>query len=376
MPGSGPGQPQLTPGAGQPDIHQAALFLDCLRPLRHADRDQAFAAADQEHGVPLQALCGMQRSQRDALDRRGMPGCRPLIELAHDVSQPRRRMTDHDVVSQPNQRLQGLPAIPGRPTGARRPLGPPGTGDHIADELTKRLGTVICSGRTAHQKDGPANLLAGEKSLAPADEVGKMGVGERGLVGLGLGVRAKEDRDLTCRRAASDQLLDRLGHTGCLRGVVTVCRQGWLGAVLALRPELEDISSGSGGLPVADPNQDVGKGNDLRGRPVVANQLDHLGVWVTAWELQQVPGRGAGEGVDRLGCVPDHTDVVALTHPQIEKSLLKGVDVLVLVNHEVAVLRAHDASDVLTFREDADGQQQHVLEVNGPSLSLDLLVGL
>ena len=42
----------------------------------------------------------------------------------------------------------------------------------------------------------------------------------------------------------------------------------------------------------------------------------------------------------------------------------------------MAVLRAHGPGDVVALRQDADGQQQHVLEVDHPSRGLDLLVGL
>ena len=86
--------------------------------------------------------------------------------------------------------------------------------------------------------------------------------------------------------------------------------------------------------------------------------------------------RGPGERVDGLRGVPDHADVVTLADPQVEQPLLHGVDVLVLVDHEVAVLAADGAGDVLALGEDADHHQQHVLEVDHAPLGLDLLVGL
>ena len=124
------------------------------------------------------------------------------------------------------------------------------------------------------------------------------------------------------------------------------------------------------------PHQNVGKGNDLWRGPVVAHQLNHLRVRVPARELQQVSGRGAGEGVDGLGRVPDHAHIVTFTYPQVQQALLQCVDVLVLVDYEVAVLRTHDPGDVLALGQDADGQQQHVLEVDDPPLGLELFVGL
>ena len=54
-----------------------------------------------------------------------------------------------------------------------------------------------------------------------------------------------------------------------------------------------------------------------------------------------------------------------------------GVDVLVLVDDEVPVLRrAPPGRSSSCSREDADREQQHVLEVDDAALGLDLLVGL
>ena len=255
-----------------------------------------------------------------------MLGCRALVKLVHHIGQPGLRIGDHEVVGQPGQRLQRLPPLTGRPPGTRRPLGPSCPGDDIADQVTQRLGTVIGSGRAAHQQDRPAHLLAGEEPLAPANEVGDVGVRECGLKGLGLGVGAKEHRNLTCGSAAGDQVLDHLGHTARLGRIIAVCREAGCGAVLSLGAKLEQVASGGAARRAARPmtgaHHEVGQGHDLRGGPVVAHQLDHLRCRVTPGELQQMRGRRAGEGVDRLGRVADHAHVVALTHPQVEQPLL------------------------------------------------------
>ena len=77
---------------------------------------------------------------------------------------------------------------------------------------------------------------------------------------------------------------------------------------------------------------------------------------------------GAGERVDRLGRVADDADVVALAEPEVEQPLLEGVDVLVLVDDEVAVLAADGPGDVLALGEDPDGEEQDVLEVDDAPL--------
>ena len=99
------------------------------------------------------------------------------------------------------------------------------------------------------------------------------------------------------------------------------------------------------------------------------------GLRVAGAEAEQVLGRGAGEGVDRLGRVADDAEVAPLPQPQVEQALLERVDVLVLVDDEVAVLAAHGPGDLVVLAQDADGEQQDVLEVDDPALGLDLLVG-
>ena len=84
--------------------------------------------------------------------------------------------------------------------------------------------------------------------------------------------------------------------------------------------------------------------------------------------------RGTREGVDRLRWVTDDRHVVALAEPQVEQALLQGIDVLVLIHDELAVLAVHGADDVVALLENADREQQDVLEVNDPSGLLDVLV--
>ena len=64
--------------------------------------------------------------------------------------------------------------------------------------------------------------------------------------------------------------------------------------------------------------------------------------------------------------VADHAQVVALAEPGVEQLLLQRVDVLVLVDDEVAVLRAHPGGDLAVLLDHAGGQQQQVLEVELP----------
>ena len=110
--------------------------------------------------------------------------------------------------------------------------------------------------------------------------------------------------------------------------------------------------------------QPVGEVDHLGGGAVVADQLDDRGAGVAGAEVQQMVGGGAGEGVDRLAGVADHAQAVPVAEPQLQQPLLQRADVLVLVDHEVLVLAAHLVGDVVPVLEHADGEQQHVLEVD------------
>ncbi len=65
------------------------------------------------------------------------------------------------------------------------------------------------------------------------------------------------------------------------------------------------------------------------------------------------------------------SDVAA---PQVEQRLLERADVLVLVDHEVAVGAAHLGGDVGVLGEQAGGAQQDVVEVDDAAGRLDRLV--
>ena len=68
-----------------------------------------------------------------------------------------------------------------------------------------------------------------------------------------------------------------------------------------------------------------------------------------------------GEGVDRLGRVADDTYLVAPAKPQIQQSLLQGVDVLVFVDDEVPVLLSDLPGHIGAVGEDPAHDEQDVL---------------
>ncbi len=178
-----------------------------------------------------------------------------------------------------------------------------------------------------------------------------------------------------------EQLLDARGDLGGLRLVVLGLDEVRLRPGVALGNQLQrrrpgDVAVRHARLGAARGEHPVGQVHHLRGGAVVAHQLDHRGVLVLRGEVQQVARGGAGEGVDGLRGVAHHAEFVAPAQPQVEQALLERGNVLVLVDHEVAVLVAHRGGNPLVVLQDGDGQQQHVLEVDVLPVGLHVLVGL
>jgi hypothetical protein len=138
-------------------------------------RQRAVHQPDQEDGVPLQSLGGVQRGQRHALDARGVLGRRALLELGDQLAHPGGRQGDRQVAGQPVQGGQRLPALacgagPGR-RGVRLPAqpGPQHVGHQVA-ERARRV-EVRRPPRPAQQQDRLAHLGAVEEALPATDEV-------------------------------------------------------------------------------------------------------------------------------------------------------------------------------------------------------------
>ena len=93
-----------------------------------------------------------------------------------------------------------------------------------------------------------------------------------------------------------------------------------------------------------------------------------------ASEVDQVAGASAGEGVDRLGDVSHHAHVIAIAEPELKQPLLKRRYILILIHHKVPVLAPDGARDVFPLRKHAHREEQHVLKVDHPALSLGILI--
>lgn len=282
-----------------------------------------------------------------------------------------------EVLGQAHQRGQRLPAVPDRP-GPGRGLRPPPLGAEHRPHLGRQIHRVVEQRVVAAGPGGSAQRDAGLPHLGPFEEplgaaqlVGHPRVGQRLFVHLGLGVDPVQHGDLGRGDARCDEIPDPARGALGLGWLVPVLLVDGIGPRGALRDQLQAVL---GGAAAGLGQQPVGQVDDLRGRAVVPDQLDHRGLRMADPEVEQVVGGGAGEGVDRLAGVAHDAEVLPVPHPQFEEPLLQRADVLVLVDHEVLVLTADPVGDVVPVLEDADGQQQHVLEVDHSAVALELLV--
>jgi glutaredoxin-like protein len=121
-------------------------------------------------------------------------------------------------------------------------------------------------------------------------------------------------------------------------------------------------------------DQGVADFDDLRRGAVVALEADLDRIGEAAPEPEQVLGRRAGEGVDRLIGVTHHAQVAAVAEPRVEDALLQRRDVLVLVDDEVPVAALDLLGDVGVLLDGPGHDEQQIGEVELAGAALDLLV--
>jgi hypothetical protein len=332
------------------------------------DRHEPLDQAGQQHRVPLQPLGRVHRGERHALDRRRVAQFGAERQLGGEVAQGGLRPRRVHVVGQLGQGGEGFPALAGRrPARGRaargRAAGEADAAQHVPDRGRKRVpgvrsalavrGGRLAAGRAAEQHQRLADHRPLVEPLGAAHHVGHLGLRQRLLEPLGVGVDPDQHGDFPGRHARPDQRPDRRRHPGRLAGVVAVLGEH--------RPRP--------GRPLGDqrragPDELVGHRDHLRRRPVVAHQPDERRAGELGGEAGQVVRRGTGERVDHLVRVPDHAQLVAVAEPGVEQQLLQRVHVLVLVDHEVPERVAHLVGRAAVLEHDGGGQLEHRLEVD------------
>ena len=282
-------------GAGDADVEQPALLLDLRGGVGVHERQGAVDEADEEDGVPLEALGRVQRRERDALDGGGVLGGGALLELGDELAQAGGGVGGGEVAGEPVQRGQRLPALAGRAGAGRRRSGdqpsPPRSTSATASARPSGASSSAARAAPRSSSDRLAHLGAVEEALAAAHEVGHAGVGQRRLVGRGLGVDPVEHRDLArraCRRRPARAqraatAAASAGSSSCSANAAPGRRGRWREQLAAARAS--DVARAMTALASAD---------DLRGRAVVAHQP----------HLDGAAGSGGGSRAGASGDAP------------------------------------------------------------------------
>ena len=118
----------------------------------------------------------------------------------------------------------------------------------------------------------------------------------------------------------------------------------------------------------------VGETEDLRGRPVVLVELDRLRVGHERRELVEELRVGAVPRVDRLVGVADHAQVDLGAHPCLQEPELQRVDVLELVDEQVAESPTASCGILGVGLDVAGREAEQVVEVDHATTELGLLV--
>ena len=143
------------------------------------------------------------------------------------------------------------------------------------------------------------------------------------------------------------------------------------GPLARVGDELGAVASG-----VAVGQHRVGRGEDLRGRAEVVGQRDDFGAGEVLGEVGQQRRVGAVPAVDRLVRVADDAQVDAVAQPALQQAVLHRVDVLELVDEQVAEAPARRGGELRVVVQRCAGHPQQVVEVDEAAALLLVLVAL
>ena len=260
-------------GAGDADVEQAAFLLDRVGRTRAlegvVDREHALVEADEEDGVPLQALGHVDADQGHALHLGRVLGAHPLLEHANDPEIADLWVRGEDLLDQLHEGVEGLPALAFLRT-AGFGGGEPDRGEcrlrGVEDLLPGLRACALCSssparltGRLAakaaralrQRPQALPDLGAGEEALPALDLVRDPGFLQGVFERTGLGVNAVQHRDLCGPHPLLDELGNLLRHPLGLCCLIGVFHELRLRAVGALPLQLQ-AGPGSPALSLAD----------------------------------------------------------------------------------------------------------------------------
>ena len=182
-----------------------------------------------------------------------------------------------------------------------------------------------------------------------------------------LRIGAVQNRDLAIRILAPN-FVGGIGDEkrfvfGVLRGI-----DGDLVAFVGFRPE-----------PLAFALQiirdhDAGGFENIFRRAVILFKPNDFRVGKVFFEIENIANIGAAPAIDGLIFVAHHADVVVPLREQAHQLVLAAIGVLILVDHDVAEAAIPRVAGCLIVREQADGFEQQIVEIERVGLPQRLFV--
>ena len=123
-------------------------------------------------------------------------------------------------------------------------------------------------------------------------------------------------------------------------------------------------------------NQAIGDLKDLRAGAVIALETDDSRSGEAAFESGDVLDVTSSPAVDRLVVVADHPEVRMPEQEEFEESVLRRIDVLILVDHQESKLRSNPVPQISIRIEGRYRAHHHVTEIDEPVFAKVVLVRL
>ena len=259
------------------------------------------------------------------------------------------------------------------------PRGRSGPGPAVASSASSRrsgrtAASRLSGGRRPISARAAADLRLVEEGAAAAQAERDARGLQRPLEQHQLGVGAGEHRHLAPTDLADPQTQGGGDGVGLLLvGGIRIDRRhgaaGLVGPHAAWRGRRAD--GGHGAVENC-----VGHGQDLGCGSVVVVEPDDLSPREPPGEAGEVGRIGAVPRVDGLVGVPDHAEVGSTVAPRLQQPELQGVDVLELVDEQVAEAPALGRAEPAVVLQGGGAEQQEVVEVDLVLAPLLVLVAL
>lgn len=149
----------MVAGPGDADVEEAAFFLDLFVGLGVGDRHHAFGEADEEDGVPFEALGGVQGGEGDAFDGGCVLGGGAFVEFGDEVGEGGGGFGAGEVFGEAYEGGEGFPAFADG-SGAVRGLAGPAFAGEDGSDLGGQVDGVVEEGVVVSEAGGASEGVA------------------------------------------------------------------------------------------------------------------------------------------------------------------------------------------------------------------------